>query len=256
MVRVVWGRIALAIAVMLAALAPAVRAGEGSARREAMRHYEGGNKLYADSDFLGAREEFLAARALVDAPELLFNLAQCARNLGDHDEALDLYRQFLERKPDAPNRARVEEFIAAEEALLAAADRSPAPAMPPTEAKAKEAPPKATLPSADKAGGEQPKIPPNGEQPKIVPNGEQPKIAPPVEQVKVEPPVVSVPPSPVPPQMLPVPLPPTRIWKRPWLWIAAGSTAVVAIGLGVGLGVGLSGTQGSSLGVRDLGLGF
>lgn len=90
-----------------------------AAKRAAREHYDKGLALYHVADYPGAEAEFRAALALADAPELLFNLAQCARNLGDHARALELYHAFLERKPDAENRAKVEEYLAEERRLAA-----------------------------------------------------------------------------------------------------------------------------------------
>jgi tetratricopeptide (TPR) repeat protein len=122
------GLVLLAIVIALAAAAPAW--GGESAKAAAKRHYEKGLKLYTQSEFAGARDEFQAARELVDAPQFLFNLAQCARNLGDHDEAIALYEKFLERMPAAPNRAKVDEYLASERALIAP---RPVPAKPKVE---------------------------------------------------------------------------------------------------------------------------
>jgi tetratricopeptide (TPR) repeat protein len=140
MVRKMWPRGRGLVAAFIACLAigaGTARAGEvtAQARREARRHYEKGLTLYTASDFTAAREEFRSARALIDAPELIFNLAQCARNLGDHEEALALYQEFLARVPGAPNRARVEEYVAAERALLK-------PVAPPVEKPVVQEPPK------------------------------------------------------------------------------------------------------------------
>lgn len=122
---------------LIAALVGPAQAGDPTAKtnRQAMKHYEKGLKLYTASDFTGARDEFHAARELVDAPQFLFNLAQCARNLGEHEDAVKLYEEFLLRMPEAPNRAKVEEYIAAERALL------PVEAPPPPPPKVEAPPP-------------------------------------------------------------------------------------------------------------------
>lgn len=130
------------VPLLIALLVAPASAGETDARtnRAAMKHYDRGLKLYMSSDFSGARDEFQAARDLVDAPQFLFNLAQCARNLGEHEDAVKLYEEFLLRMPEAPNRAKVEEYVAAERALL------PVEPPPPPKVEAPPPPPKVEPP--------------------------------------------------------------------------------------------------------------
>jgi hypothetical protein len=47
---------------------------------------------------------------------ILFDSGECHRLLGQNAEALDSYRSYLRRKPDAANRAAVETLIAKLEA--------------------------------------------------------------------------------------------------------------------------------------------
>ncbi len=58
-----------------------------------------------------ALEEYQRAYELVPAPGLLFNLGQCYRELGRRDEAIASFEQYLQERPDAPNRALVEDLL-------------------------------------------------------------------------------------------------------------------------------------------------
>lgn len=86
--------------------------------QEAKAHYEQAAKFYDLGDFKEALGEFKAAFLAHDDPVYLFNIAQCFRMLGDHEKAAMEYRAYLRRSPNAPNRVRVEEFIAIAEKEL------------------------------------------------------------------------------------------------------------------------------------------
>jgi tetratricopeptide (TPR) repeat protein len=65
---------------------------------------------------LGAYDEAIAwydgAYRIWDDPALLYNLGQANRLAGHAAEALRIYKVYLHKKPDAPNRAEVELKIA------------------------------------------------------------------------------------------------------------------------------------------------
>ncbi len=70
-------------------------------------------------------------------PALLFDIGQCHRLLGHFERAIFFYQGYLRGKPDAANRALVEQFILdsqkqldAEHAAAAAAPSAPAPVAP------------------------------------------------------------------------------------------------------------------------------
>lgn len=115
----------LAVAVLLAAnlgsVAHADRRG-GAARdkrertddpglRAAKRHFQRGEKLYALAKFSEALDEYQEAFDAKQIPELLFNIGQCYRNLGDYKSAIFSYRKYLKLAPEAANRERVEQLI-------------------------------------------------------------------------------------------------------------------------------------------------
>lgn len=81
-------------------------------KKLAQTHFEQGMKLYNLADYSGAEQEFRAGYLASPDPVFLFNIGQCARLRKSFDEALTFYRNYLRVRPDAPNRADVEGFIA------------------------------------------------------------------------------------------------------------------------------------------------
>lgn len=73
--------------------------------RQAQNHYKLG-------EFQPALDGFKEAYRNFEDPSLLFNIAQCERQLGHKHEALISYRMFLSEVPNAPNRDEVEKVIA------------------------------------------------------------------------------------------------------------------------------------------------
>lgn len=100
-------------------LATPARAADDPVLRVVAAHYEQGTKLYNLGDFRNALDEFKAAYLARRAAEFLFNIAQCYRQLGEHESAAREYRAYLREKPDAKNRADVEAFIAAADREIA-----------------------------------------------------------------------------------------------------------------------------------------
>jgi tetratricopeptide (TPR) repeat protein len=116
----------LVFAVLLVG-APPVRDVTGD---EARALYVEAKTAYDAGRFDDALVGFQAAFAKKPLPGFLFNLGQCERQLGHHDRAIFFFERYLDEKPDAGNRALVEELIAESRARLPA----PAPAVvaPPT----------------------------------------------------------------------------------------------------------------------------
>ncbi len=100
----------------------------GDDRAAARRLYEAGTKHYNVGEYREALEAFKAAYFAKSDPVFLFNMGQCYRQLGEPDGAAREYRAYLRERPNAANRAEVEEFIAAAEREL----QRRAAAMPPT----------------------------------------------------------------------------------------------------------------------------
>jgi tetratricopeptide (TPR) repeat protein len=107
--------------------------GRASPADEARRHFDQGEAFYGVGEYRAALAEYLAAYQIEPLPELLFNVAQAARFVGERKQALDYYRRYLDADPKgrASDEARV--HIAALEqqlAVEAAASRPPAVTTP------------------------------------------------------------------------------------------------------------------------------
>jgi len=132
------------------AVAPPRARADDAALHTAKAHFERGQKLYALARFREALDEYQLAFDASPRPELLFDIAQCYRNLGDYPAAVFSYRKYLQLAPDAANREQVEQLIgeletrqdqrdtqrfglapAAEPAIPAPAPAAPAPAPTP-----------------------------------------------------------------------------------------------------------------------------
>lgn len=85
--------------------------GSDAQRERAREHFERGKAAFELKDFEKAIREYEAAYNIMPLPGLIFNIAQCYRNLQRYDEAIQLFQQYLQRAPDAPNRAAVEKLV-------------------------------------------------------------------------------------------------------------------------------------------------
>jgi hypothetical protein len=90
----------------------------------ARSHFLSGLELYSQGKYAAALAEYQAAWVTWEDPELLLDMAECNRHLGNLDEARQQYRGFLERAPHSALRGSVER-------QLARLDRQSAP--PPAE---------------------------------------------------------------------------------------------------------------------------
>ena len=137
-------RLMAAWTILLALSVPA-HAGSRAAAREA---YLRGIRQYNLGEYQAALEAFTAAYNEAPEPPLLFNLAQCHRQLGAKQKAITLYRSYLRESGGAPaNAAEVHRLIASlTEALAkesAASAAPPAGPIPPRPADKKEPEPAA-----------------------------------------------------------------------------------------------------------------
>ena len=137
----------LLLAMIAVALAAHSAAADDPATRDARRHFERGEKLYALTRFSEALDEYQKAFDAKPIPDFLFNIGQCYRNLGDYDSAIFSYRKYLTLAPDAPNRAQVEQLIRDLEAKRTASD---------TQRLGLKRPPPATAPPAEPPPAEHP----------------------------------------------------------------------------------------------------
>ncbi len=90
------------------------------------RHAAKANQLAAKNKCKSAVVEFTKAYKALKDPTLLFNRAECQRQLGRVAEAIKDYEQFLADMPEAPNHASVEARVKA----LKAEEQAAPPAAP------------------------------------------------------------------------------------------------------------------------------
>lgn len=88
-----------------------VGAQPASNKAKADAAYAEGQKSYAAGDYASAAQKFEAAYALDPDPAYLFNIAQAYRLGNACAKAATAYRTFLAEVPDAPNAAKVKQFI-------------------------------------------------------------------------------------------------------------------------------------------------
>lgn len=103
-------RIAISVAILLVALC-AQAAAPNPNRAKAKALYESAITHYNLSEYGDALTDFKEAYRLVNDPALLFNIAQCHRQLKAFDEAARVYRAYRRESPDALNRAEVDRII-------------------------------------------------------------------------------------------------------------------------------------------------
>lgn len=116
----------------------------GNQKTAARNEWKQGATAYEKGHFDVAIQRFEKAYELDPSPIYLFNLGQAYRKKGDAPHALENLRAYLEKKPDAPNRALVEDLIRELEPKVApspAPTPAPAPAPPPRIVASPAAPP-------------------------------------------------------------------------------------------------------------------
>jgi tetratricopeptide (TPR) repeat protein len=110
---------------LLASGAPA--SGDEDTRVRAKAEFERGKTLYRLTRYTQALEAFTAAYLLAQEPALLFNIAQCQRELGQDEAALKTYRSYLASSSELDaDRAEIERTVAGLEASIAARQRDEA----------------------------------------------------------------------------------------------------------------------------------
>jgi tetratricopeptide (TPR) repeat protein len=91
----------------------AVSAPSPEAVTAARGHFEAGRVYFGRGEWRRALEEFRAAARDLDRPEFDYNIAKSYDRLGDAARAVDYYRRYLAKRPDAADRAEVEQNVAA-----------------------------------------------------------------------------------------------------------------------------------------------
>jgi tetratricopeptide (TPR) repeat protein len=89
-------------------------------REKARAAFAEGRQHFDLGEYKDALESFKLAYRNFEDPKILFNIAQCHRQLGNKQEAVDFYRKYLNKVPDAPNREEVQATIEKLNAALAA----------------------------------------------------------------------------------------------------------------------------------------
>ena len=80
-------------------------------KQDAKPHVAAADKAYQLGRFADALGEYSKAYELFAAPPLLFNIAQCHRNLKNWDRAIFFFEGYLAARPAAQNRKFVEELL-------------------------------------------------------------------------------------------------------------------------------------------------
>jgi tetratricopeptide (TPR) repeat protein len=92
---------------------PAVPAEPTPEQRELARSaYTQGQALFAEGKYSEAKSAFEQAHAALPNPVVLMSIAECDARLGNLEGAYATYQRYLADRPDAPDRADVEQKIA------------------------------------------------------------------------------------------------------------------------------------------------
>ena len=105
------------------AVAPAVAQSPADVEK-AKKYYASGSKHFDLAEYDQALADFKEGYRLKDDPVFLYNIAQCYRLLNKPSEAIQFYKSYLRRQPEAPNRAQVEEKITQLQETVAAQEKS------------------------------------------------------------------------------------------------------------------------------------
>jgi tetratricopeptide (TPR) repeat protein len=123
-------------------------------KQEILQHYERATRAYDIQKYSEAVEEYQKAYEIGGDPAMLYNVAQAFRLNDQVSEALHAYRRYLQRSPNARNRADVERKIGELERKLetqrkaAEAAAASAPPAPITSTTPADTGPTPVLPSA------------------------------------------------------------------------------------------------------------
>jgi hypothetical protein len=88
-------------------------------QQQLVKLIEAGKQAYDRGEFQESLEKFREAYDLYAHPDIVYRIALCHERLGEDQEAVKFYRQFLAENPDASERPRVEKTIEVIEARIA-----------------------------------------------------------------------------------------------------------------------------------------
>jgi tetratricopeptide (TPR) repeat protein len=80
-------------------------------RAQAKEKFLIADKEYKAGRYGNALESYYESFSLSGEPLLVYNMAQCYRNLGRYEEALETYKDFLVRAPETPFTPKAEKWI-------------------------------------------------------------------------------------------------------------------------------------------------
>jgi hypothetical protein len=236
-------RAACVLAFLAASLAGVASAQEESrsAKLEAKARFTSGQRHYNLNELVEALADFKDAYRLYPDPVFLFNLGQCERQLGHHEEAIRFYRNFLREEPKAPNRQevvrKIEEMEAAIKSRPPEADKptsspgvpTPEAATPPTETAPPPievaTPPRAASPPEPAPATPAAGAPPQAETPASKPAEPPPSLLPATVRIasdQDQPGRVDLTSSPA------EPAPAPAFYRRWWFWAGVAAVAVSA----------------------------
>jgi tetratricopeptide (TPR) repeat protein len=81
------------------------------AQESSRKTYQAGAQAYAEGRFKDAIDLFLEAAQISPNPAFSYNIGLAYEQLGDPDNALRWYRDYLRELPNAPDRAEIEPRI-------------------------------------------------------------------------------------------------------------------------------------------------
>jgi tetratricopeptide (TPR) repeat protein len=107
-------------------------------KAKAREAFESATRHYDLTEYREALAAFKEAYRNYPDPSFLFNIGQCHRQLGDKEQAIKFFHNYLSKVPDAPNRDAVRSMIAHLEQLSEEERRNkaspPVGTMPPNDA--------------------------------------------------------------------------------------------------------------------------
>jgi tetratricopeptide (TPR) repeat protein len=107
-----WRRLTLAAVLCLGTAPDALAApATAEAQESARKTYQAGAQAYAEGRFKDAIDLFLEAARIAPNPAFSYNIGLAYEQLGDPDNALRWYRDYLRELPKAPDRAEIEPRI-------------------------------------------------------------------------------------------------------------------------------------------------
>jgi len=137
---------------------------QGVNKEKAREHYQNGKLAFKDGDYPAALHEYKRAYSEAPLPGFLFNIGQCYRNMNQHKEAIASFSRYLEKVPNAQNKAAVETLIHELEQKIKAHKVKPKPVKP-TPVKPEPVKPKPVKPEPVKPKNTVPTYTPPKEDP-------------------------------------------------------------------------------------------